>query len=379
MTAEPMSEIGNATVTEISRRAGCSIATVSRVINNSGAVSPQTRASVLKAIRETQYLSARSARRIGRKAAASRDTESVIEIVQHRHSPLEDLSTEAGRVEVGPLHEAPRGGYAKAPLGSSFYRRIVDGAVEELGRWGFRAQLRIESDLLNADMLANINSPARKGVLLLGEASPKVEQFVEQCIHPVVLVDLNYAGRADVVTSDNFAGIRTAFDHLYSLGHRRIGYVGRRDEDPSFFERFTMYKLKMAEANLPVRPDWVYTGHTHIDLTAAGVRRILELKDRPSALIAANDCYALGVIRAAAALGISIPKDLSVVGFDDEDFSSLVTPPLTTIHVPLSEMGRQAVRQLMIPILGGPPASHRGCAVRLLPELVVRASSAPPA
>lgn len=367
----------NATVTEISRLAGCSIATVSRVLNNSGAVSAETRASVVKAMRETQYLANRAARRSSR--VARQTTTGVVEIVQHRHSPLEDLSMDSTGVRVGPLHEAPKGGPVQTALGSSFYRTIVDGAVEELHRWGYRAQLRLDSDLLNPDLLMDINGDSRNGVLLLGEYSPSVGDFVEQCLHPLVLIDINHAGPADVVTSDNFAGIRATFEYLYGLGHRRIGYVGRQDHDPSFLERFTMYKLKMAEANLSVRPDWIYAGHTHIDMTAAGVRKILELEDRPSALIAANDCYALGVIRAAAALGIAIPQQLSVVGFDDEDFSSMVTPPLTTAHVPLAEMGRQAVRQLMIPMLGGAMPPHRGCAVRLIPELVIRASAAAPA
>ena len=348
------------------------------MLNSTGAVSAETRASVLKAVRETQYLSSRAARRTSRITGA-RTSNGIVEIVQHRHSPLEDLTTDSGVITVGPLHAAPRGGRVKSPLGSSFYRRIVDGAVEELHRWKCQAQLRLDSDLLNPDLITDINGPSRNGVLLLGEYSPNVASFAEQCLHPLVLVDMLHDGPADVVTSDNFAGIRAAFEHLYNLGHRRIGYVVRQDHDPSFLERYTMYKLKMAEANLPIRQDWVYTGHTHIDLTAAGVRRILELSDRPSALIAGNDCYALGVIRAAAALGISIPSQLSVVGFDDEDFSSMVTPPLTTIHVPLAEMGRQAVRQLMIPMLGGLAPQRRGCAVRLVPELVVRASSGPPA
>lgn len=360
----------SATVMEIGRRAGCSIATVSRVLNNSGAVSAKTRESILKAMRETQYLAVRSARRSNR----GRATGGVVEIVQHRHSPWERLSVAPGKVEVGPLEDVPKGGIPRT-VGTSFFQRIVDGAVDELGRWGYRAQLRVDSDLLDADLLADINWPSRNGILLLGEASADVAKFMKQCLHPLVLVDVIYDGSVDVVTSDNYAGIQSTFNHLYELGHRRIGFVGKRDEVPAFVERFTMYKLKMAEAALAVRPEWIYEGHDHIDRTTAGVRRILELADRPSALVCANDCYALGVLRSASQLGISIPGELSVVGFDDEDFAAMVTPPLTTVRVPLQEMGRQAVRQLMIPMLGGPVPARRGVVVRLAPELIVRGSA----
>src|SRR5690606_1246848 len=139
----------------------------------------------------------------------------VVEIVQHRRSPLEDLSTKSGVVTVGPLHAAPKGGPVKRALGSSFYRRIVDGAVEELHRWGYRAQLRLDSDLLNPDLVGDINGPARDGVLLLGEFTRDIRHFVEQCLHPLVLIDMIHSGSVDVVTSDNFAGIKASFEHLY--------------------------------------------------------------------------------------------------------------------------------------------------------------------
>jgi LacI family repressor for deo operon, udp, cdd, tsx, nupC, and nupG len=372
-----------ASVTEVGRRAGCSIATVSRVLNNSAGVSPKTREAVIRAMRETEYLSTRAARRGNRdngKSNNGKSTGGVVEIVQHRHSPVNNLLLDGGVVEVGPLTAVPRSGFRppSSPVGTSFFRKIVDGAVEELARWGYRAQLRLDSDLLAPALLADINGPGRNGVLLIGEYSSDLPKFVAQCLHPLVLVDLIHEGSADMVVSDNFAGIRDAFNHLYALGHRRIGFVGRHDEVVAFAERFTMYKLKMAEANLPVRPEWiygVYDGIEHLEATAAGVRTILESPERPTAFVCANDWFALGAMRAAGSLGISIPEQLSVVGFDDEDFASLVSPPLTTAHVPLHEMGRQAVQKLMIPLLGGQMPQRRGCAVRLLPELVVRQST----
>ncbi len=366
------------TVTDLGRLAGCSIATVSRVLNNSGAVSPQTREAVLRVVRETEFFVNR-ARRGGRRVQAKKEAGGVVEIVQHRHSPVEKLSVRQGELRVGPLVSMRES--VPPPRSfelNSFHRNIVDGAIEELSRWGCRAQIRMNSDLLDPALLADINGSDRSGVLLIGEYSNDLSQFVRHCMHPLVLVDIIGKGRPDVVTTDNFEGIRDAFEHVYSLGHRKIGFVGRRDEIVAMAERFTAFRLMMAERGLPVRREWVYEGYDHIEHTTKAVTEILQQADRPTALMCSNDCYALGVVRSASAMGVSIPGDLSVVGFDDVDFASLITPPLSTVRVPVQEMGRQAVRQLMIQLKGGSPTKSRGCHVRLLPELVLRESTAPP-
>lgn len=370
-----------ATVAEIGRLAGCSIATVSRVLNNSGSVSPETRESILKAMRETQYRS-KSAVRRGRSTGRNGGSgQGVVEVIQHRHSPVESLSLDHGELEVGPTVELYEGSSVPRSwhLGNAFHRRIVDGVVEELSRWGWRAQLQINTDLLDPQLVAEMNGPEHGGILLIGEYSADLPKFVDQCLHPLVLVDLVHDGPADVVTIDNLVGISAAFEHLRSLGHERIGFVGKRDDVVAFAERFTAYKLRMIEAGLAVRTEWVYEGPDHIEATAGAVRAILERPERPTALVCSNDCYALGVVRAANSLGLSIPERLSVVGFDDVEFASLVTPPLTTVRVPLREMGRQAVRELMGQVQVGVSPRHRGCHVRLLPDLVVRRSTAAPA
>jgi len=95
-------------------------------------------------------------------------------------------------------------------------------------------------------------------------------------------------------------------------------------------------------------------------------------------LICANDAYALAVVRAATRLGVLIPCELSVVGFGNADYGASITPPLCTVHVPAWEMGRQAVRQLLIRIQSSLPTKNGGCHVRMMPELIVRGSTAAP-
>jgi len=369
------------TVAEIGRLVGCSSATVSRALNNSGSVSVETRAAVMRALQDTQYLAKRARRRVKGVAekTGSGSSGGLIEIVLHRHTPTEQLSLREDGLAVGPLAEFPTSAevFSKPyQLSNSFYRHIIDGALEELTRWGHRAVIQLNGDLLNADFLEEVNRPDRGGVLLVGEHSVDLGKFIPQCMRPLVLVDLIHDAWPDVVTTDNLFGIGLAFDHLYALGHRRIGFIGRSPEVIPFEERFNSFKYKLAEAGLPFNPAWVFEGPNHIEMTSEGVKAILRQEDRPSAFLCSNDCAALGVVRAASSLGINIPGQLSVVGFDDQESASLVTPPLTTVRAPVVEMGRRAVRQLMVQLQLGDVERTRGCRVRLMPELIVRQSAA---
>src|SRR5262249_35198742 len=159
-----------------------------------------------------------------------------------------------------------------------------------------------------------------------------LQQFVQSCAHPLVLVDLMVDGPAPVVTFDNFSGIAQAFDHLYALGHRKIGCVAGPREIVAYDERCTAFRYKMAEKNLHVNETWIYTGPEHVAPTQAWAAKILG-KNRPTAFICANDWMAIAVVRAAQEAQISVPRQLSVVGFDDNEPSSLITPPLTTLRV----------------------------------------------
>jgi DNA-binding LacI/PurR family transcriptional regulator len=365
------------TVREIGRLAGFSSATVSRALNSSSLVSPQTHAAILRVAKEARYVPRSQSGKTKRFNGMDQNA-GMVELVLHRHTPTESLSFDGLGLAVGPLSHFADSDDAFSKqnrLSHSFYRRIVDGAGEELSRWGHRAVLQLNDNLTSPTLLRHINLPDRAGVLLIGEYSPDLGSFVERCQRPLVLVDFIH-DRAVGVSTDNLSGITQAFDHLHDLGHRKIGFVGRSTDIPAFEERFAAFRLKMADAGLPLEPHWVYQGPNHIEMTAAGVRQILQSTNGPTAFLCSNDCYALGVIRAATTLEMKCPHDLSVVGFDDEEAASLVTPPLTTVRVPVTDIGRQAVRQLMIQMRCNDTQSMRGYQVRLLPSLIVRQSTA---
>ncbi|HEV7298324.1 MAG TPA: LacI family DNA-binding transcriptional regulator [Tepidisphaeraceae bacterium] len=367
------------TIAELGKLAGCSIATVSRALNNSGSVSPKTRESVMKALRTAQAGQGSIGKNSARRGKATGRQVGFVEIILHRHTIYERVELNKDGLRIGPLAEQPSTGVLDEQSGAlshAFYRRIVDAAVAELGRWDQRAVMQFNSDLMDGSFLQGLNRPDCNGVILVGEPSPDLGPFIAQCSHPLILADSACDSWPSVVTVDNIAGITMAFEHVYKLGHRKIGFVGAELDNFAAAERFTAFKMRLADVGLPLRPDWVYGGGPQIQPAVRGMTKILSLADRPTALVCVNDWNAIATIRAAESLGLSVPRDVSVVGFDDVEIGSLFNPPLTTVRVPVTEIGRQAVRQLMIQIQAGISTGTLGSKIRLVPELIVRSSTA---
>jgi len=192
----------------------------------------------------------------------------------------------------------------------------------------------------------------------------------------VVLLDEDIAGvNLPRVFVENAEGAYRATRHLIEAGHRNIALVGGPNRLMSVNERLDGFNRAMAEAGLPVPPGWVMLGDytSRFGETAAAV--LLDAPRRPTAILACSDYIAIGVMKTVRALGLDIPRDLSLVGFDDMAFAELVDPPLTTVRQPVGEMGRLAVRHLLALLDGGdaPPPE-----TRLPVRLVIRHSVAPP-
>jgi LacI family transcriptional regulator len=194
---------------------------------------------------------------------------------------------------------------------------------------------------------------------------------------PVVAID-PHTGPSDLPTvdSDNLAGAEAAVWHLVNLGHRRIGFLGGRDDLESARRREEGYRRTMAAAGLPVDPDLMRSGGFRMETSDAPARELLGRADRPTAIFAANDLMAIQTVQVAQSLGLRVPEDLSVIGFDNIPESAMAKPTLTTIAQPLKSIGQTAM-QLLLALLRGEevPVRH----VQLATELVVRSSTAPPA
>ena len=194
---------------------------------------------------------------------------------------------------------------------------------------------------------------------------------------PLVVIDpLNMPhARFTSVGSTNFAGGMAATQHLLSLGHRRIAYIGGPASATCNQARMHGYRAAMEADGAPVPPGYVTTGRffDYENGVAMG-SELIDLPERPTAMFAFSDELALGAIEAARVRGLRIPEDLSVVGFDDTQLARMASPPLTTVRQPLREIGGVALRTALRLAAGEKIESHH---VELATTLVVRGSTAP--
>jgi LacI family transcriptional regulator len=195
---------------------------------------------------------------------------------------------------------------------------------------------------------------------------------------PYVVLHPNYLDRyagASFVRIDNFAGAKQATDYLIGLGHRSIGIVSFPSEMPGN-ERLSGYRAALEQAGIGFRPDYVHESLDRpIQIGYRGALDLISSHPEITAVFAATDEIAMGTLTAIWQLGLKVPEDISVIGFDDISMASLITPPLTTIHQPIEEISR-AVVEMAIGLVENP---HQERVDLVLPtELVVRNSCQAP-
>jgi LacI family transcriptional regulator len=333
-----------AVLRDIAERAGVSLMTVSRVLNGKPDVAPATRDAVLRHAYELGYVSHRNAR--GR---ASRRT---------------------GLIALTIPYVRGEGDY---------FAEIMAGVTDALYERDARVVLcptRHEHDR-EASLLGRLLHGTTDGGLLIAP-SESAEELAALRIqgYPFVVVDPIAPPGEDtvLVTATNAAGGRAATKHLIALGHRRIGVISGPRDWPASVDRLAGYHAALVTAGLPVLPELVVESDFRAGGGEAAAERLLAQPEPPTAIFAFNDNMAIGASRAAARHGLTVPADLSVVGFDDTEAASLVAPALTTVRQPLQEMGRAAVGLLYRQI-----ERQRLDAARLevSTSLVIRASTAP--
>jgi LacI family transcriptional regulator len=189
---------------------------------------------------------------------------------------------------------------------------------------------------------------------------------------PLVLLDRVVAGvEADSVLVQNAAGARAAVSHLIGLGHSRVGVVSDSPEITSSAERIGGYRRALGAAGIDVDPGLISIGGpTQADGEAAAMR-LLDRRDRPTAVFTANNFMTVGTLRAVRALGLRVPDDVALVGFDDLDWTTLVQPSVTVVSQPVAELGRTAGLCLLRRMSGERGTPRR---IRLQTRLIVRGS-----
>lgn len=176
------------------------------------------------------------------------------------------------------------------------------------------------------------------------------------------------------MAADNRQGISQAVHHLVELGHRRIAHIAGRIESPDGQVRLDTYKSVMADLDLPVLEGYIEQADFTYRLGYEAALRLLSLKERPTAVIASNDEMAAGVCVAARDMGIDVPNELSIVGFDDTEVATLCYPPLTSIQQPIGEIAAAAICSVVELAAGKTDVESRCFPTRL----VIRASTASP-
>ena len=329
------------TLGQIADAAGVSIATVSKVLNNRGDVSVETRRRVEKHLRASAY------RRVGTGSAESRRPGRQIEVV------------------LG----GPQAAYAMA---------VLDGITSSAQVEGFEIVYSRgpNGEPLPVDAAALLASQRAGAIFLTMDASgPEFKKLCEADF-PVVVVDpVRVAGTHCIsIGATNFTGAVSATEHLLSLGHRRIGHAAGPSSVECSEARLSGYASALRRAGIPLEESLVT--HVPFDYEAglqAG-KALLDLSVPPTAVFAASDEIALGVMEEARRRDIRVPQELSVVGFDDTFLAARATPPLTTVAQPLVEMGQLAVRSLAQIIASDRVGTSH---IELATRLVVRRSAAP--
>ncbi len=214
------------------------------------------------------------------------------------------------------------------------------------------------------------------GIILLTGLAPAAYAPGKRPLPPLVTVLERLPGRAvPVIRTDHRVGAAEATRHLIELGHRRIAHIAGSKRAPSTAHRLAGFRDALESAGLPFLQDLLYPGDFTMKSGAAGIERLMGLDEPPTAVLCGNDEMAFGAIRMLHKLGLSVPKDSSVVGFDDQNMAAFYNPPLTTVHIPRHELGRRAALEL-IDQLEGRDVAHE---VVLPTRLVIRESTAPPA
>lgn len=334
-----------ATLADVARAAGVSKGTVSKALNGRDDVSGSTRERVLAAVAELGY----------------------------RSSTQPDPGT--GRRALAVVFDLPASPYILNVL-QGVLAAATEERVDLLVRLAPERPARGQRATARA-WVAHQRGSGVVGIVGLTLSTPDalLDAAAEAAIPFVMVdpVDTSHDGMVSVGSS-NWAGARAATEHLIALGHRRIGWIGGPDASSAARDRLYGYRAALDAAGLGADDALVRTDRFEVAAGARHARDLLAAEHPPTAIVAADDELAVGVLSAAHELGLRVPDDLSVIGFDDTPQAAWTTPPLTSVRQHLDGMGRVAVGTVLAMASGTRPAARH---VELATSLTVRATTGP--
>jgi len=308
------------TLEEIAKASGFSVPTVSRALTNSKyPINPATRQRIVEVAQSLGYkpnLAARSLR-------------------------TEQTST------IGVIVD---------DISSPFVPPIVRGIQDYLKQFDYLS-LIVNSDWdpeVEQDAINTLVSRPVDGIIFVEYSHLALNETLLRSNKPYVFVHRLFGSTIkNSIVPDDYNGATVAVQHLIGLGHQRIAYINGPENWHSAQRRLTGYRDVMAAHNLVIPPAYIQPGEWEYDNGYQAVLNLLKLSDPPTAIFAANDLMALGAISALQDAGLNVPKHVAVVGYDNRDFAKIVRPRITTVSMPVYEMGRTAAELLVKQIAEG--------------------------
>lgn len=312
------------TLKEVAEKAGVSISTVSRVINGKSTktASPEVQEKIHRIADELGYRPNRAA-----------------QALKLGDDAVEELK---GKRSIGCIF-----GRVMSSVDDPFFSRIAKAVEKEITRYGCVMKYSFSASEIDSeeDLKKLLEEFRLDGAIILGRLNRNFYRLIRDSYPHVVYSGLNsISPDFDQVICDGYSAALTAVHYLYTIGHRRIGYVGEKSNE----DRFKGYFDGLSELELEYDKDIVIQTRLSSDSGYTAVSKLLvEGSLNASALFCANDATAIGAIKALKDSGLRVPEDISVIGIDDIDISQYMSPSLTTVHIPLEEMGRATGRLLV--------------------------------
>ena len=322
-----------ATIYSVAQLAGVSIATVSRVLQGTGATSPQIRANVLQAVEDLDYVPRRAARSL---AVQRHDAQGLV---------VHDLT--------GP-----------------YYSELLMGYESAAGQFGQSVIIVVTGQREDPTRAVRELSGRVDGLVLANSTIPDDEARSLGRRTPVVLLARPALAGCDAVSAENVQNARALTEHLLAHGRRRLFFVGDPDGSPDVLERYQGFTEALSTSDASAVGPAIRVDFD--ERSGAGVAaQVVSDMHGPDALVCANDELALSTMKALKRAGVKVPDDIAIVGWDDVMTARYVSPGLTTVRQPLFELGRVAATRLHERTTGAPTVPEP----RILPtELVLRSS-----
>lgn len=314
-----------ATQKDVAKLANVSFITVSRVINNRGNVKKETKLRVKKAIEELNY---------------------------YPNSIAQGLNSNRSKTLA-----------IQAPLpvqvsieGTSYYRRLLIGVEKYCITMGYDVLISSQRNVDNKlDLLKPFYKRKSDGLIIIA-AKPtpeQVKQINDDKIPCVIIGDRYNNMELNYIDTDNTKGITTATEYLIKNGHKKIAYIKGNQNNQNAVDRFNGFLKSTKKSNLNITPEWIFDGDYTKECGASALNYFMSLKTPPTAVISSTDLMAIGFYEEAIKLGIKIPQDISIIGFDGHEVCTYTNPPLATMYQPLEEMGYAAAKILIDQIENG--------------------------